>query len=108
MTLSKKCIVKGCSNHEHQGQFVGYLCKPCYMYLSTGNIGPTDSFLNLHTRISQILANTKNSPEEQFAFYESGLIAHGCLENLDEYMLESIQRYGRILLKQIYENHYQT
>lgn len=41
----KKCIVAGCVNHTSQGPFVGDLCKPCYKYLTTGKIGPTDSFL---------------------------------------------------------------
>ena len=36
---------------------------------------------------------------EDAAFYESGLVAHGCLENLDFYTREAIQRYGRILLR---------
>jgi hypothetical protein len=35
---------------------------------------------------------------EDYAFYESGLSAHGCLENLDQYTKEAITRYGRILL----------
>jgi len=34
---------------------------------------------------------------EEWAFYESGLVAHGCLENIDEYMREAITRYGRLL-----------
>lgn len=36
---------------------------------------------------------------EDYAFYQSGLSAHGCLENLDSYALEAIKKYGRILLK---------
>ena len=36
---------------------------------------------------------------EESAFYESGLSAHGCLENLDAYAREAIQRYGRHLLQ---------
>jgi chromosome segregation ATPase len=36
---------------------------------------------------------------EEQAFYESGLSADGCLNNLDSYARESIQRYGRYLLK---------
>lgn len=35
---------------------------------------------------------------EEYAFYESGLCAHGCLEKLDEYTKQCIKRYGRILL----------
>jgi hypothetical protein len=41
---------------------------------------------------------------EEFAFYESGLSAHGCLENLDDYAKEAIHRYGRILLEKQKEN----
>lgn len=36
---------------------------------------------------------------EDYAFYESGLSADGCLCNLDEYARKAIVRYGRILLK---------
>ena len=36
---------------------------------------------------------------EEYAFYESGLSADGCLEKLDSYSRECITRYGRILLK---------
>ncbi len=35
---------------------------------------------------------------EEYAFYESGLSANGCLEKLDNYAREAITRYGRILL----------
>lgn len=37
---------------------------------------------------------------EEYAFYESGLCAHGCLEKLDEYAKQCIKRYGRILLNE--------
>ena len=37
---------------------------------------------------------------EEFAFYESGLSAHGCFEDLDDYAKQAIHKYGRILLKQ--------
>ena len=36
---------------------------------------------------------------EDFAFYESGLCAHGCLDCLDIYTKKCIIRYGRILLQ---------
>ena len=36
---------------------------------------------------------------EEHALYESGLVADGCLNHLDEYTKQSITRYGRILLK---------
>jgi len=36
---------------------------------------------------------------EDYAIYESGLIAHGCLEHLDQYTREAIMRYGRLLIE---------
>lgn len=36
---------------------------------------------------------------EEHAFYESGLIADGCFDGLDNYAKQCITRYGRILLK---------
>lgn len=36
---------------------------------------------------------------EDYAFYESGLSAHGCLDKLDSYDLRAIKKYGRILLE---------
>lgn len=43
--------------------------------------------------------NLKLEEKEEHAFYESGLSAHGCLEKLDDYDMNAIMRYGRILLK---------
>ena len=36
---------------------------------------------------------------EEHAYYESGLIADGCFDRLDDYAKQCITRYGRILLK---------
>ena len=41
---------------------------------------------------------------EEAAFYESGLTAHGCIDNLDSYAMESIKRYGMILFKAAYKD----
>jgi hypothetical protein len=41
---------------------------------------------------------------EESAFYESGLTAHGCMDNLDSYAMESIKRYGMILFKAAYKD----
>ncbi len=59
MNQSRKCIVHGCSNHSRQGAFVGDLCSPCYAYLTTGNIGPTDSFLSTVNTDSVALNNAR-------------------------------------------------
>ena len=41
---------------------------------------------------------------EEFAFYESGLSADGCLQKLDAYTIEAIERYGRILVEKQKQN----
>jgi len=41
---------------------------------------------------------------EESAFYESGLTAHGCIDNLDAYAMESIKRYGRIIFNATYKD----
>jgi hypothetical protein len=41
---------------------------------------------------------------EESAFYESGLSADGCLQKLDAYTIEAIEKYGRILLDKQKEN----
>ena len=41
---------------------------------------------------------------EEFAFYESGLSADGCLQKLDSYTIEAIERYGKILVEKQKEN----
>ena len=48
---------------------------------------------------------TKNLEQlEEYAFYESGLSADGCLQKLDSYTIEAIERYGRILVEKQKEN----
>lgn len=41
---------------------------------------------------------------EDYAFYQSGLSANGCLEKLDSYTIKAIEKYGRILLQKQKEN----
>lgn len=45
---------------------------------------------------------------EEHAWYESGLIADGCFDRLDDYAKQSITRYGRILLRSYKEKLYST
>ena len=45
---------------------------------------------------------------EEHALYESGLVADGCLDRLDDYAKQSITRYGRILLRSQKERIYCT
>jgi len=39
-----KCIVEGCTNHQHEGAFVGDTCRPCYAMITTGKRGPSNAW----------------------------------------------------------------
>lgn len=39
-----KCLVKGCTNHSHEGIFIGELCKPCHIMLSEGKVSPSTAW----------------------------------------------------------------
>lgn len=39
-----KCIVKGCTNYNDEGRFVGHLCGPCHTMLTTGEVGPSNAW----------------------------------------------------------------
>lgn len=41
-----KCLVKGCVNHDHEGAFIGLLCSPCYIMITTGMIGYGHTFIH--------------------------------------------------------------
>lgn len=41
----------------------------------------------------------KQKQIEEHAFYESGLSADGCLQKLDSYTIEAIEKYGKILVE---------
>lgn len=40
----EKCIVKGCKNHKHEGQFVGDVCSPCHTMLTEGRYMPSSAW----------------------------------------------------------------
>lgn len=41
----RRCLVKGCTNHAHQGHFVGDLCAPCHTMLTTGKRVPSNAWI---------------------------------------------------------------
>jgi len=34
--MKDKCVVMGCTNQKHEGEFNGKLCSPCFQYLVNG------------------------------------------------------------------------
>lgn len=44
--MTDKCVVKGCTNHRHQGKFLGDLCTPCYHMLMSGEIQHGATFIH--------------------------------------------------------------
>ena len=62
--IGKKCIVKGCTNYQGQGYFVGDLCAPCHRMLTTGNAAHNNTFVGeLHQKARQ-LASLKSQVQE--------------------------------------------
>ena len=38
------CIVKGCTNRQHEGGFIGDLCRPCHTMLVEGRTMPSKAW----------------------------------------------------------------
>jgi len=63
--VSKKCIVKGCSNLKYDsnyphltfahGEFTGDLCSPCHEYISTGSGKHSQAYRNALTTAAAVL-----------------------------------------------------
>jgi hypothetical protein len=66
MPDNNKCIVHGCSNHADQGRFVGEMCSPCHIMITTGKMMPTDSFLNQITSLEAENEKLKNILRKAF------------------------------------------
>jgi len=54
----RKCIVKGCTNHAHEGAFVGDLCAPCHTMITTGDYGCGNTVFHHAERERQQLKET--------------------------------------------------
>lgn len=49
-----KCIVKDCTNHTHEGEFIGDLCSPCHEFITEGKGVFSQAFRNaLH--VSEVI-----------------------------------------------------
>lgn len=62
----KKCLVKGCENHSNQGTFIGDLCAPCHHYLTSDEVGPTNSLLGSFPN-QESIPHKKGEREEAFS-----------------------------------------
>lgn len=59
---SNECMVKGCTNKKHEGNFVGDMCVPCYEMITEGKMNPSKNFIytmyqeleNVKKRLRQI------------------------------------------------------
>ena len=59
---SSKCIVKGCINRKTEGSFVGDLCGPCYLLLTTGKLGYGVDFISSALRKLAYIKKTVDDP----------------------------------------------
>ena len=69
-----KCHVKDCENHNHQGLFIGFLCSPCYEFLSTGQGKHSQLYRN--TVAAEREACAKLCDEMVDAEYATGKVDH--------------------------------
>lgn len=53
--MANKCVVKGCPNKTDEGHFVGDICAACYAHITTGRVGPTQSFLKVISEMTDKL-----------------------------------------------------
>ncbi len=59
---SKRCIVKLCDNHSHEGKFIGDLCSPCYEYIAEGQGINSQAYRNtVVTACNNILDSIKQT-----------------------------------------------
>lgn len=65
---SNECMVKGCTNKKHEGNFVGDMCVPCYEMITTGEIKYGKTFIHdLRDKIvkhEELLSNLTDVLEE--------------------------------------------
>lgn len=52
----KKCLVKGCTNTNDQGRFIGDLCAPCHDMLTSGKLRTGTTFIHdMQARLHKII-----------------------------------------------------
>ena len=70
-----KCAVKDCTNHAHQGKFIGLLCAPCHAFIAGERSGGW----------SQAYRNARHEIDEAVKA-ERGACAKVCEEQIKSYM----------------------
>jgi hypothetical protein len=61
-----KCKVKDCENHEHEGLFIGFLCSPCYTFLTEGQGKHSQLYRNTIAAEREACAKVCESLNEDF------------------------------------------
>ena len=63
----EECLVLGCTNKKHQGEFVGDLCGPCHNMLTTGNFGYGKTYFHEMAKQIERLKQTQGVWEPKIA-----------------------------------------
>jgi hypothetical protein len=70
----KKCIVKGCTNHNNEGSFVDGLCSPCHAFVADGTVNHSQACRNAIEATDVFLQVLfKNVKEGKFHFLNGEL-----------------------------------
>ena len=91
--MSDKCLVFGCTNRKGEGRdFVWEFCRPCYEMITTGEVGPTNSFLNKLNTKELTLVEARVA---QKAAEADVLAVISKFEKLTELHVESVEAFLR-------------
>lgn len=72
---TEKCIVHGCGNEKHQGNFIGDICAPCFHIITTGDASqPSANFIHRLWAVNNIKSKWVNRILEGYNFVVEGTI----------------------------------
>ena len=82
-----KCIVKDCSNHEHEGRFSAELCFPCFRFIATGEGVHSQAYRNVQKAVEEerescakwadLVAREIDNTNNTASYIASGIRARG-------------------------------
>jgi hypothetical protein len=68
---SHKCIIRGCTNHKDEGNFVGDICSPCYQMITSGDSSKNSANFIHRLYEDVVMLKEKNKPMGQSNLLEA-------------------------------------
>jgi hypothetical protein len=71
-----KCVVKDCTNHTHEGKFVGLLCSPCYAFIAGDRGGNwSQAYRNARHEIDEAVKAEREACAKQAENMDAAVLA---------------------------------